>query len=182
LGTFFREAAVISQIALSIAVAMFGATMQATHVVTKVPSGDSVEVSGLGRIRLAGIRSTDEPAFRLGGNTPSSAQPPRTDPGARSTPAVSGSYRFKREQPARTFLQKLALGKEVRVEIDPVSKDTAVAYVYLPDGTLVNAEMLRTGLARLDLSKPFERVAEFKQLEADARAANLGIWAGWKGR
>jgi endonuclease YncB( thermonuclease family) len=48
--------------------------------------------------------------------------------------------------------------------------------LFLEDGMLINAEMLRTGHARVDLSRPFAHEAEFKRLEEQARRAELGIW------
>ncbi len=50
------------------------------------------------------------------------------------------------------------------------------AYVFLADGTLLNAEMLKAGRARIDLTRQFVRQEEFKSLEADAQSASVGIW------
>jgi endonuclease YncB( thermonuclease family) len=36
--------------------------------------------------------------------------------------------------------------------------------------------MLRTGHARVDLTREFAHEAEFKRLEEDARHARIGIW------
>ena len=148
--------------------------------VTKVPSGDKIVVSGIGEIRLAGIRSTDESAFSLGPQNGPPPTPPRRDPGTPPTPAVSAGIKLKPERPSRKFLEELVLGKVVRVENDPLATgdDERRAYVFLPDGALVNAEMLKQGKARVDLSHPFAHEEEFKRLESEARSAGLGIWAG----
>jgi endonuclease YncB( thermonuclease family) len=68
----------------------------------------------------------------------------------------------------------------VRVQYDPLvgDNDERRAYVFLEDGTLVNAEMLKAGRARVDLAREFAHQAEFKQLEAEAQRAGLGIWIG----
>ena len=50
------------------------------------------------------------------------------------------------------------------------------AYLFLQDGMLVNAEMLRMGKARVDLSRSFAHQAEFTRLEDEARTGGLGIW------
>lgn len=51
-------------------------------------------------------------------------------------------------------------------------------YVYLLDGTFVNAELLRQGMARLVTFPPdVAQQAYFGQLQAEARTANLGLWA-----
>jgi micrococcal nuclease len=90
---------------------------------------------------------------------------------------VSGGINLKPERPSRTFLNELVLGKTVRVEYDALhTAGERRAYVFLQDGTLVNAEMLRQGQARVDLSRPFAHEQEFKRLEAQARAAGMGIW------
>jgi endonuclease YncB( thermonuclease family) len=76
------------------------------------------------------------------------------------------------------LLRKLALGKTVRIDYDPVVGSTGdrSAYLFLADGTLLNAEMLKAGRARLDLTRSFVREKEFKRLEEEAQSAAVGIW------
>jgi micrococcal nuclease len=51
-------------------------------------------------------------------------------------------------------------------------------YVYLEDGTFVNAELVRQGYAVIATFPPDVRHQElFLQLERDARAAGRGLWA-----
>lgn len=145
--------------------------------VTKVVSGDTVVISGIGKVRLLGVQSADGPALRFGhGSSP----PPQPNTGGwrPAPPLVTGAYNFKREQPSRAFLQKLILGRTVRVEYDPLVsiEREQRAYLFLDDGLFVNAEMLRTGHARVDLTREFVHEAEFKRLEEQARHAGLGIW------
>jgi micrococcal nuclease len=151
--------------------------------VTKVPSGDTVVISGVGKIRLLGISSGDEPATRVGNGTVPPARP-RTDASTPPTPAISGAFSFKRERPSRTFLQQLVLGKTVRLQYDALAEGKGVrrAYVFLPDGTFINAEMLRMGKAHVDLSRPFAHQVEFTRLEDEARNAGVGIWTQLGGR
>jgi endonuclease YncB( thermonuclease family) len=78
-------------------------------------------------------------------------------------------------------------GKLVRPEYDPANavrghKDnteqrTTLAYVYLQDGTLPNAEIISQGYG-LALRYPFSRMEEFRQLEREARENRRGLWAG----
>jgi micrococcal nuclease len=89
---------------------------------------------------------------------------------------MGGTVSLKRERPSRTFLQQLALGRTVRIEYDSLAGGKQRAYLFLEDGTFVNAELLRTGHARIDLSRPFGHQAEFIRLEEQARRAELGIW------
>ena len=165
---------ILAGAALVIAILPAGALAQ---TVTKVPSGDTVVISGVGKVRLLGIRSGDEPATRFGNGTVPPAQP-RTDASTPPTPAISGAVSLKRERPSRTFLRQLVLGKNVRLQYDTLAGATGVpcAYVFLQDGVLVNAEMLRMGKARIDLSRPFAHQVEFTRLEDEARTAGLGIW------
>src|SRR4051794_20988336 len=113
--------------------------------VMKVPSGDTVVIAGIGKVRLLGVRSADERALRF--DHGSQAPQPTTDGWRPAPPLVSGTYKFKREQPSRAFLQELMLGRTVRVEYDPLVSITGErrAYVFRDDGLFVNAEMLRTG-------------------------------------
>jgi micrococcal nuclease len=157
------------------------ATVAAAQVVTKVASGDTVIIGGVGKVRLLGIRSIDESAFKVGrGSVP--PQPPARsgpDPTGQSPPqAASAGIKFKPSKPGRTFLQELVLGKNVRLQYDPIGdeNDRSRAYVFLPDGTLVNAEMIRNGKARVDTSRPFAHEAEFQRLEKEAQASGVGIW------
>jgi endonuclease YncB( thermonuclease family) len=48
--------------------------------------------------------------------------------------------------------------------------------LFLEDGTLLNAEMLKAGRARVDVTRQFVREQEFKRLEEEARSAAVGIW------
>lgn len=51
-------------------------------------------------------------------------------------------------------------------------------YVYLPDGTFVNAEMISNGMARLVTFPPdVAQTDNFKALQEDARENGRGMWA-----
>lgn len=74
-------------------------------------------------------------------------------------------------------------GQSVRLAPDPDDTDRdkygrLLRYVYLPDGTLYNAELIRDGYAFAYTVFPITKLEEFRQLEAEARAANRGLWAG----
>lgn len=163
-----RTAITVSIIALTPAVAW-------AQRVAKVPDGDTLVVEGVGKVRLLGIQSADQPAFQVGPGAP--LPPPRRNPPS-TPPAASGHINLTPNRPSRDFLRKLALGKTVRIEYDPLvgSEGDHGAYVFLADGTLLNAEMLKAGRARIDDTRQFVREEEFKRLEADARSASLGIW------
>jgi len=143
--------------------------------VTQVPNGNTLMVDGVGRVRLLGITSADQPALQMGPSGP--PQPPRRDPPTTpAPPLVGGSVSLTPERPSRDFLRKIALGRTVRIEYDPLVSRDRGAYLFLDDGTLINAEMLKAGKARLDDSRQFVREKEFKALQEQARSNSLGIW------
>jgi micrococcal nuclease len=82
---------------------------------------------------------------------------------------------------ART--KALLEGKDVRLEADPTNSDRdkygrLLRYVYLPNGTLVNAQLIREGYAFAYTVFPFIRLDEFQGLETAARQDNVGLWKG----
>jgi micrococcal nuclease len=148
--------------------------------VTKVPSGDTIVVEGVGKVRLLGIESMDQSAFGVG---EAPVPPPRHDPPEPTSqpPTVfNGGIKLHPDRPSRDFLRTLALGKTIRLQYDTLVEDKATrfAYVFLPDGTMLNAEMLKNGRAKVDHSRTFAHQEEFSRLEEEARGAGVGIWAG----
>ena len=76
--------------------------------------------------------------------------------------------------------RKLVDGKTVRLEFDvqPFDKyGRALAYVYLEDGTFVNAWLVKHGYAMVMTVPPNVRYAElFLKLQREAREAGRGLW------
>jgi micrococcal nuclease len=86
--------------------------------------------------------------------------------------------RFGRE--ASDFLKRLVEGKRVRLEYDQQRLDVykrTLAYVHLPDGTFVNAEIIRQGYGFAYTRFPFKHLEQFRALEREAREAGRGLWA-----
>ena len=150
------------------------------QLVTKVSSGDTIVVDGVGKVRLLGIESMDESALGVG-NAPM-PQPRHDPPEPTSNPPtmINGGLKLHPDRPSRDFLQELALGKTIRLQYDTLveNKGKRFAYVFLPDGTLLNAEMLKQGKAKVDRSRTFAHQEEFIRLEEEAHEAGLGVWAG----
>jgi len=75
---------------------------------------------------------------------------------------------------------KLVEGKEVRLERDISETDRygrLLRYVYVDD-VLVNAELVRQGLAQAKAYPPDTRYQGYlEEMEAEAREAGRGIWA-----
>jgi micrococcal nuclease len=76
----------------------------------------------------------------------------------------------------------LGHGESVRLAPDPDDTDRdkygrLLRYVYLADGTLLNAELIRDGWAFAYVVFPFSKLDEFRGLEVAAHTANRGLWA-----
>jgi micrococcal nuclease len=95
-------------------------------------------------------------------------------------------------EPGSRFTWYLANGKKVTLQDEAAAEDRdekgrLPKYVYLQDGTLVNAEILKRGYGNVDLSLVFSRTEEFQAYERHARQEGLGLFqkaspsAGWTG-
>jgi len=120
----------------------------------RVIDGDTLELDGGERVRLIGV------------DTPESEDPRRP------------TEYFGKE--AAAFTRRLAEGKTVRLEFDREMVDAygrTLAYIYLPDQTLLNDEIIRQGYGHAYTRFPFRYEREFVILEREARAAGRGLWA-----
>jgi micrococcal nuclease len=125
--------------------------------VVKVVDGDTIRVS---------IGEKVENVRLLGVDTPE-VDPRRT------------VEQFGRQ--ASEFARNLALDKTVRLERDPQgdTRDTygrLLRYVYLPDGALLNAEIIRQGYGHAYTRFPYAKMEAFRALEREAREAGRGLW------
>lgn len=81
---------------------------------------------------------------------------------------------------AKAYLTDLLSGKSVKLVSDVDSLDRygrTLAYVYLQDGTFVNAELLKHGYATILTIPPNVKYADwFSKLQAEARRKKKGMW------
>lgn len=81
---------------------------------------------------------------------------------------------------AKTYLTKILSGKNVKLVCDVDSLDQygrTLAYVYLEDGTFVNADLMKNGYAMVMTIPPNVKFAdEFVKLQQEARENNRGLW------
>lgn len=93
---------------------------------------------------------------------------------------------FKKEvgyygKEAKEYLTNLLKKKGVKLEYDVTRTDRygrTLAYVYLEDGTFVNAELVKNGYAMVMTVPPNVKYAEeFVKLQQEARENNHGLWA-----
>ena len=83
---------------------------------------------------------------------------------------------------ATDFVRRLVERQRVRLEPDRLQNDRdrygrLLRYVWLSDGRLLNAEIIRAGWAEAYRHLRYERRAEFLRLDREARAARRGMWA-----
>ncbi len=116
-------------------------------MVTDVIDGQTIAISGHGRVRLAGIK-----APRLGRG-------------------LAPDALFGRE--AKERLEGIVIRRYVRLEFVPGGRR---AFVLLEDGTFVNAALVREGLAEAE-HVTGRRGEELKRAEEQARAMRRGIWS-----
>jgi endonuclease YncB( thermonuclease family) len=108
---------------LSLLVLLFvPASSASAQLVTRVVDGDTIVVADVGTVRLIGV------------DTPETVDPRKP------------VQFFGKE--ASEFTRRLAQGKVARLEFDYQRTDKyqrTLAYVYLPDGTFLNAEIVKQG-------------------------------------
>ena len=80
---------------------------------------------------------------------------------------------------ASAFTERMVHGKKVRLEYDQNRRDRygrLLAYVYLEDGTFLNAEIVKQGYGHAYTRFPFKYLDDFRGYEKDARENNRGLW------
>lgn len=88
--------------------------------------------------------------------------------------------------PAASAYTKNLIGKnKVRLEADPTNQnrdryDRLLRYVYLPDGRLVQAEIIKNGYGFAYTLFPFTKSKEFVSLQEQAKGQNKGLWSNCK--
>jgi micrococcal nuclease len=77
--------------------------------------------------------------------------------------------------------KELLEGKDVYLIPDPLSSNRdkygrLLRYVFLPNGLLVNAELIREGFGFAYIYEPFQFMKQFDYLEKQAKEKRLGLW------
>lgn len=139
--------------------------------VTRVVDGDTIVLETGEKVRLIGV---DTPEVHESAKLHKDAE--------RSARDVDTIRQLGKR--ASEFTKKLVEGKVVRVEYDQANAHTGhkdrygrtLAYVYLKDGTFVNAEIIRQGYGNAYTKYPFRYMDEFRRLEREAREKRRGLW------
>lgn len=135
--------------------------------VSFVYDGDTIRVQGVGKVRLLGIDAPEhadserDRFYRRWGIRP---------PTLRRIAAA-----------ARNYLRRTAGGRVVTLELDGPTRDKygrILAYVYLPDHSLLNRALLEMGYASVFRKYAFRRKTDFLRAEERARRQRRGLWSG----
>jgi len=122
--------------------------------VVRVIDGDTIELENGRMVRLIGI------------DTPETVHPSK-----------SVEYYGKE---AGEFTRKMVEGKRIKLELDIQKQDKynrLLAYVYLEDGTFLNAELVKQGYAKVSTYPPNVKYVDlFTKLQVEARENSRGLW------
>lgn len=146
--------------------AVSGRTDETGGTVTRVYDGDTIEVSGVGRVRLLGIDAPD--GYNLE-RALAQAQ--------RYGLAVEGVKAWADR--ATEFSRQTLKGRRVVLQYGEQRTDDfdrTLAYVHAEDGQDVNLALLRRGFAAAYRDFDHPRRDLYLWAEAEARAARIGMW------
>ena len=127
------------------------------HRVTRIVRADTIEVENVGPVRMIGVETPD-------GKAPKEIY------------ATHG-------QSALNYAEKWLLNQQVRLDYDTANEVSGnkddngqtLAYVYTRDGTLINGEMVKQGLAFVR-PEQFRLGSDFRALEREAVQSMRGVW------
>jgi len=135
--------------------------------VSRAIDGDTLKLSDGERVRLIGI------------DTPESSNNAKLRRDAKRT-AQDAKTIIDMGKKAKEFTRQLVEGKKVRLEFDVQKRDKysrLLAYVYLEDGTFVNAEIMKAGYAQVMTVPPNVQYQDlFLRLQREARENKRGLW------
>lgn len=137
--------------------------------VTWIYDGDTLEIDPLGKVRLIGIDTPEREG----------SQRDRYLAGK----GISAARQRQVYQAAKQFNIRHVKGQRVRLTLGTSPRDRygrLLAYVYLPDGRLLNRVLIEQGLAVVYRRFEFSLKEEFLLAEDKARQSKAGLWA--KGR
>lgn len=132
------------------------AVAQDFYFYTRVIDGDTIVVE---------IEGKQEKVRLIGVDTPETVHP------------LKPVEYFGKE--ASDFTRRMVEGKKVRLEFDWQLRDKygrLLAYVYLEEGTFLNAEIIKQGYGFAYTKFPFKFLSDFRQYEKEARENKKGLW------
>jgi len=141
-------------------------------VVERVVDGDTFKMANGERVRLLGI------------DTPEKFQSEKLEKDVKKSgkdkKAIQTLGKLSSE-----YVKNFVEGKKVKLVKEPgTDKDKygrSLRYVYLEDGTFVNAKILQDGYANVYEYAPISKLDEFRKYVKDARENKRGLWGEVKG-
>lgn len=145
---------------------LWAAAPQTVDTVVWIYDGDTLKLERLGKVRLLGI------------DCPEREDSPRDNYYLRKGIERQTLRRVSSE--ALQYLIRNLKGKRVTLAFDHQERDRhgrLLAYLYLPDGRLLNKVLLEKGLVAVYRKFDFSLKEEFLAAEAVARSSKLGLWS-----
>jgi len=139
------------------------AALQGT--VSWIYDGDTLKIDPIGKVRLIGIDTPEREASKRDNYL--------------SKKGVSPAKQREIYHLAKEFNINQVKGRLVTLTLDAPSRDRhgrLLAYVYLPDGRLLNRILLEQGLAAVYRRFSFRLKDDFLAAEADAVRNKRGLW------
>lgn len=143
------------------------AAEQLTGKVSWIFDGDTLQVEDIGKVRLLGI------------DTPE-GQASRRDLYYRKRYNIPAEKLRSIAAQAKRFNIHKVKGKTVRLEFDHEQEDKygrKLAYLYLPDGRMLNQLLLEKGWATVFRRFEFKHKQDFLAIEEAARINQRGLWS-----
>jgi len=153
-------------LALLLLLASTSSAAKLTGQVTWIYDGDTLKIENIGTVRLIGI------------DTPESKASPRDRFYTKRYPISKKKLRKIASQ-AKHYNINNAKGKRVKLELDHTHRDKydrLLAYVYLPNGKMLNRVLLKKGLATVFRRYDFQYKKDFLKIEKKARKNKRGLW------
>lgn len=133
--------------------------------VTWVYDGDTLKVDPIGKVRLIGIDTPEREASQRDRYL--------------TKQGISAARQRQVYQLAKQFNIEHVKGKIVTLALDDPPRDRhgrLLAYVYLPDGQLLNRVLLEQGFAVVYRRFEFRMKEEFLIAEGQAKQSKSGLW------
>ena len=137
-----------------------------TGQVLWVYDGDTLKIEKIGKVRLLGI------------DTPENQASSRDRFYTKNFHIDEKKLR-KTAQQAKKYNIHHIKGKRVKLELDQTQRDKhgrLLAYVYLPNGEMLNLLLLENGLATVFRRYDFQYKKDFLKTERKARKNERGLW------
>jgi len=145
-------------------------TKEEWYHVERVVDGDTLKLSDGQRVRLIGV---DTPELHYSDKLVRDAKKTGTD--IKTIQAMGAK--------ASDFTKGLCANKKVKIEFDVKKQDRygrLLGYVYLEDGTFVNAKIIEEGYGQIMTVPPNVKYSDlFLKLENKARQDKKGLWKSY---